>query len=504
MRISVGRSPEDLKHFDPVEVTFEKLSEIIVAQNYSLSLFRDGVRRKANFLETNFIGLDFDGGYSLDQAKQDFSEYWHIIAPTKSHGTEKNGVIADRFRVILLLDSPITDCETFETTWFELFKLYPHADKACKDASRFFYPSKEILAVKRKGKKVVPKSPVVETELDKALNVSPSSDLKGKLSNATTRFMFEGAPKGSRHDALFKAAVDYKEQGYSEQEFVRDLELMVQRCNGITWPSDNHKQTVRDVFDNREPKYEPRIQEKAFKLNRLGDLYKTDVKLEWLVDRLLTVGGVSLMSSDPKAGKSTLVRQLIRDVLFGSTFLGRKCRQGPVHYYAIEEQIEVVNASFKRLKLNGDEDLFIHVGDPLTENKFEDFREILMDRKPVLAVIDTMFDFLDVESENSYKEVKRELRKLRRVARDSRTHILLVHHNSKAQKDDKRRGNRGILGSQAIAGGMDTIMVLEVDGKERYIKSTGREIIQWSNRELVWHEQDNTYTLGPEHGDMEF
>src|SRR5690606_21540823 len=116
-------------------------------------------------------------------------------------------------------------------------------------------------------------------------------DEKGRLSVSTRLFMFEGAKKGERHKALFKAATDYKEQGYTKEEFLRDLELMVQRCQGIDWPHAGHKQTIDDVFDNREPKYEPRIEEKAFNLTRLGELYKANVELEWLVDRLLTVGG---------------------------------------------------------------------------------------------------------------------------------------------------------------------------------------------------------------------
>ena len=162
----------------------------------------------------------------------------------------------------------------------------------------------------------------------------------------------------------------------------------------------------------------------------------------------------------------------------------------------------MVNASFQRLGVSGKEPLFVHVGDPLADSKMEDFRDLLMEQKPALAVIDTLFDFVDVESENNYKEVKRELRRMRNIARETGTHILLVHHNSKGQKDDRRRGNRGILGSQAIAGGVDTIMVLEVEGSTRVITTSGREIKRWNNRELVWNEKDATYSLGPETDDF--
>jgi RecA-family ATPase len=194
----------------------------------------------------------------------------------------------------------------------------------------------------------------------------------------------------------------------------------------------------------------------------------------------------------------------MREILRGANFLGRQCKQGSVQYYGIEEQLEVVNASFKRLGITNQDSLLVHIGDPLAGDTLSDFRDILTGTKPALAVIDTLFDFLEVESENNYKEVKRELRKIRQIARETGTHILLVHHNSKGNKDDHRRGNRGILGSQAIAGGVDTIMVLEVEGNSRIMTTSGREIKRWVNRELVFDQKDCTYSLGPVSVEDEF
>ncbi len=504
MLISIGQDNDKVNFISSEVYSIDELAEAILKTPYSLGTFKNNYRNKENFIQTRSIGLDFDEGLTLEKATELFKEYAHIIAPTRSHRVEKNGVVQDRFRVVLFLQYPITDNETFEATWFSLANKWPNLDKACKDASRFFYPSKFIHSISSKGKKIDPvlyKPPVVNNSSSLVDNESDQL-LKGRLGKRTLEFLTLGAKEGEKHNELYAAARDANQQGFAHEWFLEKLEGLAQHCGEPKYLDHGALKTVADAF-SKDPKHEPRIEPKAFRLLKIGELYKDKTEVEWLVAQLLSKGGISLVSADPKAGKSTLVRQLIREVLRGTDFLGRKCKQGKVFYFAIEEQKQVVNASFRRLGVNDTDELYIHVGDPLTGNVFADFREVLLEVKPELAVIDTLFDFLEVESENNYREVKKELRRLRQVARESGTHILLVHHNSKGQKDDKRRGNRGILGSQAIAGGVDTIMVIEVDGSSRLITSSGREIRQWNHREIIYNDKDHSYTLGPEREDFE-
>lgn len=496
MLVSIGHE-RDKATFTPFEVkSIGELAELILKQPYSLGTFKDDHRTKDNFIQTKAIGLDFDSGVTLWEATELFKDYMHIIAPSRNHQVEKNGIVEDRFRVILFLSSPITDNETFEATWYSLATKFPKLDKACKDSSRFFYPSKYIHSSSRDGNKVDPVAPKPKIEpVEKTVEINVDLT-KGELGRRTLNFLLKGSTKGQRHNDLYAAARDAHQQGYSQEWFLNEINVLCDKTGDEAYRDPGALKTISDCF-TKEPRHEPRIELKAFNMQRIGTLYEDKTEVEWLVSRLLSKGGVSLISADPKAGKSTLVRQLIRDVLRGSNFLERRCEQGAVFYFAIEEQKQIVNASFRRLGVTENDNLFIHMGDPLTNNSLEDFRELLNEHKPSLAVIDTLFDFLEVESENNYKEVKRELRRLRQIARESNTHIVLVHHNSKGQKDDKRRGNRGILGSQAIAGGVDTIMVIEVDGRDRLISSTGRDITNWYHREIIFNQTDHTYTLGP-------
>lgn len=494
MKISVSNYGKS-KTYTPVEISnYSELEKVILSQPYSLAIFKDNLRNKENFLQTELVGLDFDEGVTLQEAEDLLKDYMYVIAPTKSHRKEKNGNVCDRFRVILFLSEPITDNATFEATWHSVYEKFPKIDKACKDSCRYFDPSTEVYRFNSKGIKITPVAPKPK-EVKAPVEVSPGQT--GKLAKRTLEFLTLGTQPGQKHHELYAAARDAHQNLYSIEWFSQQVELLAEKTGDDSYVDSGAIKTIEDAF-NKEPKHDPRIEPRAFKLQKLGELYKDKTEVEWIVDELFSAGGVSLISGDPKAGKSTLVRQLIRDILRAGTFLGRRCKQGSVHYYAIEEQVQVLNSSFKRLGLTENDQLWVHVGDPLTDNSYQDFHDILCETKPTVAILDTVFDVVNVKSQNDYDEVKKAFRKVRRTARESGTHIVLIHHNGKDNGQFKRQGNGRILGSQAIAGGVDTILVFEVDGRTRLVTSSGRQIKPWHRRELVYQEKDNTYTLGPE------
>jgi hypothetical protein len=507
MKITAGFKSEKDAYGRLTDIeSIEQLADIITKENYSLGIFKKNHRSKEDFIKAWAIGLDFDGGYSIDQAKTDFVDYTHIIAPSKSHRKEKNGVVSDRFRVILFLTRAIDDCDTFEQTWHWLKERWPDTDKACKDASRFWFPSTEIVSIRKGGKKLDPveviAAELAPTEFDRAPILR-----HGELGKPTMKFLLEGAASGGRNHATTRAAKDFQQNLYTVDEAIDQI-VKALHFNG-TIACDFTEQevitTIRSAY-NSEAKHDPRIKETAFNLKRIGELYKDTegAQIEWLVDGLLQVGGVSLLSADPKAGKSVIARQLCSNVVHGTPFFGKTTKQGVCHYYGIEEHPMILARSFQRLGMEPEADLFVHAGDPLADaNLFAEFAESIERTKPVLAVIDTAFDLLEVESENNYREVKKAFKKVRKVARENGTHIMLVHHNSKPQKDFRQRGNHAVLGSTAISAGVDSIIIVEMDGRQRLISTSGREVDQWQQRFLDWDDKTKTYSLGKEREDYE-
>ena len=127
--------------------TWKDFYKVVCADgiHYSAHCFKDGYRKKDNVIEGfSLIILDFDGGVSLDTAKLIFEDYTYLIATTKSHQVEKNGIVDDRFRVILPMESKLElDPEQYSQFMKNLLDDIPiEADRACVDASRFYYSYK--------------------------------------------------------------------------------------------------------------------------------------------------------------------------------------------------------------------------------------------------------------------------------------------------------------------------------------------------------------------------
>jgi hypothetical protein len=122
----------------------EDLNNAVDKFAYSLSVFKEEARSLANFEYADFIGLDFDGGTTIEEITNRVNalNYKASISETKSSRIEKNGITAERFRVIFQPSRRITDIDTFNNLWQFMYTLFPEADKACKNADRYFAKSK--------------------------------------------------------------------------------------------------------------------------------------------------------------------------------------------------------------------------------------------------------------------------------------------------------------------------------------------------------------------------
>ena len=236
--------------------TLDELSTLITSQDWAPSTFKESYRKKENFEATSLMALDVDEGCTLEEAKQIFSGYQHLIATTRSHGKEKNGVVADRFRVVLLLTEPITDSLTYSATWHECLNRWPFIDDKCKDPSRMYFKSVEVVSSATEGATLN----VVYSEPDltsgPGLRALPTPGAKGRLARATLEFMVNGAPDGEWNQSLFKAAKDFQEQGYTfEEAFSRLSNMSNPHYSGALDSKD--RDTIGSAF-NGDPKYEAR------------------------------------------------------------------------------------------------------------------------------------------------------------------------------------------------------------------------------------------------------
>jgi len=216
-------------------VSMEDIASLVIKHTWSAGVFKDNYRNKNNFLYCDIIGLDFDSNVTLNWAIDTFKEYKHIIATTKSHQKEKNGVICDRFRVILKLKYPIKTQEEFTATYLELMKLWP-TDPACKDASRQYFPCVEVIAGNNEG-----------------LEIQPIEKLP--LNNRTKKFLTNGAPNGQWNTELVQAVKNMQQQEYTTE----DIMLAV---SNVTGHLDEKDVNSIKYLVSKEPDYETQLAEK--------------------------------------------------------------------------------------------------------------------------------------------------------------------------------------------------------------------------------------------------
>lgn len=209
----------------------------------------------------------------------------------------------------------------------------------------------------------------------------------------------------------------------------------------------------------------------GFSLTALGDLLTKPVEpLDFVVEGMLSVGGVSGVFAKPKVGKSTFARNLCLAVARGEDFLCRKTKQGQCIYLALEEREEDICKDFLAMSANGSESIYIHATSAPAQG-ITALCSLVRGRRPLLVVIDPLFRLARIRDEKAYAETYAALGPLIDVAREVKTHVMFTHHSGKSQKADSVDSP---LGSTAIGGAVSTLVVLKRIGDRRTVETVQR------------------------------
>ena len=139
----------------PTEDTmFEQAEKILKFKGgFSNLIFKDNYRKKENYIQnmSNVIIFDIDDGMTINEFISRYKgQFAFAIGTTKSHMKDKNGVVCDRFRVLLPTETAIDlDHEGYSNMMREIMLEFPFIDKQCKDAARFYFgnPDAEVTIV---------------------------------------------------------------------------------------------------------------------------------------------------------------------------------------------------------------------------------------------------------------------------------------------------------------------------------------------------------------------
>jgi hypothetical protein len=96
-----------------------------------------------NWQQQSIIALDFDNGLiTIDEV----IEKLHIqeVPPQLWYYSLSDSPALRKFRVVFLLDQPVTSKAQYEVIMLGLLSLFPEADQSCKNPSRFFLGGKHV------------------------------------------------------------------------------------------------------------------------------------------------------------------------------------------------------------------------------------------------------------------------------------------------------------------------------------------------------------------------
>ena len=229
---------------------------------------------------------------------------------------------------------------------------------------------------------------------------------------------------------------------------------------GKRWPeladflSTHYAVQTQSAAGSRNGSAEP----KGFLFTALGELVNEPPEdIAYLVDGMLPSGGVSLWGAKPKVGKSVAVRNLALSVSRGEPFLERACHAGPVLVLALEEKRAEVAKHFRGMG-GVDENVQVHVGAAPASSKdgLAALANAIALFQPVLVIADPVLKLVRVRDSSDYAELTRELEPVIELARTTGCHIAVTHHLGKMV----REGGDDVLGSTAIFGAVDSLVVL--------------------------------------------
>lgn len=182
----------------------------------------------------------------------------------------------------------------------------------------------------------------------------------------------------------------------------------------------------------------------------------------YLVDGLLTAGGLSVLGAKPKAGKSSLSRYLAVAVAKGTPFLGRETKRGEVVLCSLEDPLSHVDNCLGALGYDPKSDAKIQIVERVSSDLNESIKAIrtalvtMPDTR--LVVIDHLAKLLRLPDLSDYMPTLQGIGLLHDLARAfPHVHVLCLAHSKKVRCEDPFDG---ILGSTALRGEPDTNLVI--------------------------------------------
>lgn len=203
---------------------------------------------------------------------------------------------------------------------------------------------------------------------------------------------------------------------------------------------------------------------------------RPDLEVEWYCPNWVPVGAKTIISAEPKCGKTILLFHILQAVVTGGSFLGEVCTPAKVLYLTEQTEHEFKRQVKEVPDLLGNPNFFVLLAeDTPPEIKTWDQMLIFIERmlaitKAKIVVLDTFIGLakLPPEGENDSATIQNNINKLNALFKNRYLSVVFTHHNKKKSDDPKRREDKPTLqwarGSSAFVGGAGHIVVMDSPG----------------------------------------
>ena len=216
-------------------------------QSYCLNHFeasdkaQDGHRKREYIIPgQTMIAWDIDEGMSVDEAKSLLSMYTYILYTTKSHQIDKNGIICDRFRIIMPTKTMYyVDAEQHKqmyTNMAEILGLNVY-DIQTKNQGRLWYTNQKATIYTNKGELIDIRVGIPDTEAEQKImpnleNLKPKDDDEmSRRIYGMQKFVLTNGLAGSRNDMIFRMAKFIHEIGGDMQVVHETNQMLMEPLN---------------------------------------------------------------------------------------------------------------------------------------------------------------------------------------------------------------------------------------------------------------------------------
>lgn len=204
-----------------------------------------------------------------------------------------------------------------------------------------------------------------------------------------------------------------------------------------------------------------------------ADLSLADIPpLQYLVDDLVPEG-LTLLVGKPKLGKSWLALHMAVEVALGGKVLNQlQTQQAEVLYIGLEDgqrRFQQRQLATYRGRQPTNALKFLTDLERMGEGGLPQLRALL-DRLPAtrFVIIDTWGRFAPkVQAKgNTYSADYDDMAQVQQLARDRRIAVIVVHHERKNQPEPDAYMLDSVLGSTALAGAADSILIMRQEGHD--------------------------------------